>query len=189
MMNMKTWLPILLIPSCLLLIPGLAMLLNAEGWDWDAADFIVMWLILASGVAAYKLVSARAPNRSYRMAAGIAATTGVVLVWMNAAVGLIGSEDNPANLMYAGVLAIGILGAASARMRASGMAHALAATAVAQFMVPIIAFIIWRPEFSPGVVKVLVLNFIFVLLFSGSALLFRRSDTQSSRDDKQGACA
>jgi hypothetical protein len=54
-----------------------------------------------------------------------------------------------------------------------GMSRALLATALAQFMVPVIAFAIWRPDFSPGVVQVFTLNFFFVLLFSWSAHLFR----------------
>jgi hypothetical protein len=108
-------------------------------------------------------------------------TTGIVLLWVNGAVGLIGNEDNPANLMYAGVLAIGLIGAALARLQPLGMAWALSVTAVAQFLVPVIAVIVWRPAFSPGVVQVFGLNFAFVLMFAGSALLFRRAGTERLR--------
>jgi hypothetical protein len=54
-------------------------------------------------------------NRAYRAAVGVAIAAAFILVWMNLAVGIIGSEDNPANLMYGGVLAIGIIGAVIAR--------------------------------------------------------------------------
>jgi hypothetical protein len=40
-----------------------------------------------------------------------------ILIWMNLAVGIIGSEDNPANLMYGGVLAVAIVGAFMVRFR------------------------------------------------------------------------
>jgi hypothetical protein len=50
---------------------------------------------------------------------------------MNLAVGIIGSEDNPANLMYGGVLAVGIIGAIIARFEPHGMARALVATTLA----------------------------------------------------------
>jgi hypothetical protein len=77
------------------------------------------------------------------------------------------------------VLAIGLAGAAIARLRPSGMSMALFATALAQFLVPVIAVMIWRPDFSPGVVQVFGLNFCFVLMFAGSALLFRHAGNRS----------
>jgi hypothetical protein len=175
MMNRKSLLPILLVPSGILLIPATAMLIQAEGWAWSPADFVVAWVFIAGTVAAYQFAASKAPNGAYRLAAGMAVTTALVLLWINGAVGLIGSEDNPANLMYAGVLAIGLIGAAIARLRPLGMARALAAMAIAQFLVPVIALIFWRLDFSPGVAPVLALNFAFVLLFAGSALLFRRA--------------
>jgi hypothetical protein len=52
---------------------------------------------------------------------------------MNLAVGVIGTEDDPANLMYVGVLAVGIIGAIIARFRPHGMARTLFATALAQY--------------------------------------------------------
>lgn len=184
-MNKKSFLPVLLVPSVILLIPLAGMVFKVDGWAWDAADFIVFWVLIAGAVLAYKLVASKAANRAYRVATGIAVATGLILIWINGAVGLIGSEDNPANLMYCGVLAVGVIGAVIARLEPLGMARALFATAVAQFLVPLIALIIWRPDFSPGVVQVLVLNFFFVLLFAGSSLLFRHAGTNSGGADVQ----
>ena len=45
---------------------------------------------------------------------------GLLLIWMNLAVVLIGSENNPANLLYLGVLCIAILGAFIARLQPRG---------------------------------------------------------------------
>lgn len=179
MMNKKSLLPIVLVPSCVLLIPATAMLMNAEGWAWGPGDFVVIWLILAAAIAAYKFVASKAPNRAYRVATGVAVTTGVVLFWINGAVGLIGSEDNPANRLFAGVLVLGLAGAALARLQPLGMARALFVTAAAQFLVPVVALIVWRPDFSPGVVQVFVLNFCFVLLFATAGILFRHAATGS----------
>jgi hypothetical protein len=179
MMNQKSLVPILLVPSLILLIPGMAMLFKVEGWAWSAADFVVFWLLLAGAGFAYKLVASKAASRAYRVAAGIAVATGLLLIWVNGAVGLIGSENNPANLMYAAVLAVEVIGAVIARLEPSGMARTLFATALAQFLVPVIALILGRPDFRPGVAQVFTLNFCFVLLFATSALLFRHAGTRS----------
>jgi hypothetical protein len=179
MMNKKSLLPVVLVPTAILLIPAAAMLYKVEGWAWSPADFVIMWLLIAGSIAAYKFVASKAPNFYYRVAAAIAVTTGLVLVWVNGAVGLIGSEDNPANTMYAGVIVLGLIGAALARLQPLGMARALFVTAVAQFLVPVIALVIWRPDFSPGVMQVFALNFCFVLLFAGAALLFRHAGSES----------
>ncbi|HEX2099533.1 MAG TPA: hypothetical protein VHF69_02650 [Candidatus Synoicihabitans sp.] len=159
------------------------MLLEAEGWAWDIADFVIVWVILAAAVAGYQLVASRAYNQTYRLATGLAVVTGVFLLWVNGAVGLIGSENNPANAMYLGVLLIGLIGVAIARLRPLGMARALFATAAAQFLVPVVALLLWRPDFSPGVVQVFTLNFAFVLAFVASALLFRHAGTKPGRVD------
>jgi hypothetical protein len=125
---------------------------------------------------------------AYRIAIGVACVTGFVLLWINAAAGIIG--DGPVNLMYLGVLAVGSIGAFIARFQPRGMALALFATAVAQMLVPVIALVIWKagwesllvdprspnPPFDPGIVPVFGLNAVFVLLFAGSALLFRRAN-------------
>jgi len=102
---------------------------------------------------------------------------GVLLLgWVSGAVGIIGSEDNPVNLMYWAVFAVGLIGSLISRFKPRGMARTLFATALVQVLVPVVALII-SPEVSwgnVGVIGVFVFNSIFALPFAGSAMLFRR---------------
>ncbi len=106
-------------------------------------------------------------NNGYRAAAAIAIAGAFLLVWANLAVGIIGAEDNPANLMYAGVLAVALVGAAMARLRPAGMARALAATAVAQALIAGIALTLGYFTLAP--------DGFFVALWLLSAWLFRQA--------------
>ena len=118
-------------------------------------------------------------NTAYKSAVGLALATPFLLVWVNGAVGIIGNEGNQANLMYFGVIAVGIIGAFIARLEPRGMARALFVTALAQMLVPVIALMIWPPQITSwgaaGVVGVFVLNAFFATLFLGSAWLFRKA--------------
>ncbi|RBP46577.1 hypothetical protein DES53_102968 [Roseimicrobium gellanilyticum] len=174
-MTKKSLLPVLLVPTCILSIPAAAMLFRVEGWAWGVADFIVMWVLIASVILTYKLVTRKAAGGSYRSATGVALFAGLALVWVNGAVGLIGSGENPANLLYAGVLAIGVIGAVKARFEPLGMGWTLFVMTFAQLLVPFVALMVRPGDFSPGVLPVLGLNGVFVLLFAGSALLFWRA--------------
>lgn len=157
----------------LLLLPFLAMQFSHEV-KWSPADFIVAGILLFGAGLAYELVASRGDTVAYRAAVGIAVGTALLLVWMNLAVGLIGKEDNPANLMYLGVLGVGTIGAAIARFRPRDMATALFATAAAQMLVAVIAQV-------AGLGFTFILNGFFALLWVGSGLLFRRASEADSR--------
>ena len=144
---------------------------------WTLFDFVFAGVLIFGTGLTYKLAARRAGDIAYRAAVGVALAAAFILVWLTGAVGIIGSEDNDANLMYFGVLAVGIIGAIVARFRPHGMARALFATALAQAFVAVIALIIglgspWSP---PGVLETLILNGFFVALFLGSAWLFRNA--------------
>jgi len=110
-------------------------------------------------------------NTAYRFAVGLALMAAFLIVWLNAAAGLIGIEDDdPANLLYVGVLGIGFIGAIIARLQARGLARALFATALAQALVGAIALALPNTASS---VQILILHGVFVALFGGAALLFR----------------
>jgi hypothetical protein len=112
-------------------------------------------------------------NTAYKAAAGLALTAAFLIVWLNAAAGLIGIEDDdPANLLYVGVLAIGFIGAIIARLQPLGLARTLYATALAQTFVGAIALTLPNTASS---MQIVILHGVFVALFLGSASLFRHA--------------
>ena len=164
----------------LLLVPAVAMQLGAEGWDWNAFDFVVMGALLAAACGTYELAAWMSGNRAYRAAVGVAVVAAFLMAWVSLAVGIIGPEDNPLNLMYVGVYAVGFIGALVARYRARGMVLALLATAAVQALVAVVATV---AAFTGGhggieVLRQLVLNGFFVAMWLVSALLFHRAARQ-----------
>jgi hypothetical protein len=112
---------------------------------------------------------------AYRSAIGIALAAACILVWLSLGVGIIGKDGDPANLMYFGVLAVGIVGALIARFRPHGMARALFAMALAQVAVAAVALIAGLGLPWSGPAEIVLLNAFFVAMFAGSAWLFRRA--------------
>jgi hypothetical protein len=117
----------------------------------------------------------RVANSRYRSAMGVALGTTLVLIWLSLGVGIIGADGDPANLMYFGVVAVGVIGAVIARFQPHGMARALLAMALAQGLVAMIALIARLGLPWSGPAEILLLNGFFVALFLGSAWLFKRS--------------
>ena len=147
--------------AALLLLPFLAMQFTDEV-DWELADFVFAGALMIGMGVAYELAARMTANRAYRAAVGVALATAFVLVWMNAAVGLIGSEDNPANSMHYGVLAVG------ARLRPRAMARSLVATALAQVAVAVIALVAGLGSAGP-------VTLFFAAFWLTSAWLFRKA--------------
>jgi hypothetical protein len=117
----------------------------------------------------------RTHNITYRYAFGVAIAAAFILVWLSLGVGIIGKDGDPANLMYFGVLAVGIIGAFVARFRPRGMSRALFAMAIAQMLVALIALIAGLGYPWSGPLELSILNGVFVALFAGSGWLFRRA--------------
>lgn len=171
----KSVLPVAFVTAVLLLIPLVAMQFSEEV-NWTSMDFAVAGFLLFGSGMAYALIARSTTLVAGRAAACIAVAAALMLIWVSLAAGIIGSENNPANLMYAGVVAIEVTGIAVARLRPRGMAYALFATALAQALVAAIALAggLGAAE-PPGRLGILVLNGFFVALFAASAWLFRRA--------------
>lgn len=130
----------------LLLLPLVAMQFTDEV-DWDETDFIVIGAMLFAACGTVEMAARLSRNTAYRAAVGVAVVAAFLLIWINLAVGIIGNENNPANLMFGGVLVVGVIGAYIARFQPYGMARALVATAIAQASIGVIALIAsWRLE-------------------------------------------
>jgi len=159
----------------ILLVPLFAMQFTDEV-AWGVFDFAVAGVLLGGTGLIHQLAARKAGNIAYRAAVGVALAAALLLVWMNLAVGVIGEPDDLANVMYVGVLAVGVAGAGIARFRPDGMARALLATALAQALVAVIALIAGKHQLPlSSVSEILGLNGLFVALFIGSAWLFRHA--------------
>ena len=115
-------------------------------------------------------------NANYKTALVLAIATVLILFWVIGAVGVLGADGDPADLMYIGVLAVGVTGAIIVRFQPMGMARAMIATALAQTLVTVIALIIGKQD-APymSVFEIVSLNGFFVTLFLGSARMFQKS--------------
>lgn len=193
-MQTKSVIRILLVTAFILAVPLVAMQFSPDV-KWGPIDFVAAAALLLGTGFTYELVAKRGGHGAYRAAVGIALAAALILVWINLAVGIIGDEDHPANAMYLGVIAVGLIGAVIAQLEARGMSRALFAAAIAQALVPIVSLIVWNPTDSsspgswgsPGVLGVFCLNSFFALLFVGSALLFRRAAGEPSDRGKARA--
>lgn len=160
-------------PLLLLLVPLIAMQFTSEV-NWSVSDFIVAGVLLLGCGLLLERAWSRTGNFAHRLAYGLAIFTGLLLIWVNLAVGLIGSEDNSVNLLYGLVLLTEVFGSLVVRFRPQGMFRVLLLTAAVQTSIPVIALLAgWmRHAYLPFELGA---NALFVLLFVVSAQLFNRS--------------
>ncbi len=179
MMSSRPLLPYFLVPALPLLVPLIGMRFSSEV-NWTLSDFLLAYVLFTGAGLAYRFATNRAGSVTYRIAAGLAVFGCLSLIWVNLAVGFIGDEDNPANLLYGGVIVTAALGAVLANFRADGMARAMFGACAVQFCVPIVAWFVWRPNFDADVAKIFFLNACWAFLFLLSGLLFRNSARETT---------
>lgn len=156
--------------ACVLLLPLAAMRLTGEV-AWTGIDFAVMGALLGLACVAFELTMRVARSPAYVFAAGTAIAAAFLIVWSNLAVGIIGDESDPANLIFFGVIAVGIVGVSRARSESSGMARAMEATACAQALACVAALVLDGPY-------VFLLTGVFLAMWLFSAWLFRKAARQ-----------
>lgn len=167
-MRSKKFFPIAPGAAFFLLTAYLAMRLDGV-FAWGAGDLLLAAALLFGAGLVYAHAARKSALPAYRAGMGLALASALLLIWGNLALGIIGSEDHPANRMYFGVLAMAVIGAVLSRLQAQGMARALFAAALAQVFVTVIALAAWK---DLEVFEVLVLNAFFAALWAGSAALF-----------------
>jgi hypothetical protein len=167
----------------LLLLPAIAMQFTDEV-QWTAEDFVFAGGILGGAGVVVELIAWKSGSMAYRAGACLALAAVVLLVWVNGAVGIIGNEDEAANLLYLGVIAVAFIGAVIARFQPGGMMRAMAATAVAQIGVAVTALVLgWGATSANWPKDIIGATFVFALIWIGSAALFREAARRSPAAD------
>ena len=167
--------------AILMILPLVAGLVT-DKVAWDAGDFLLLGVLLAAVLGVVELAVRRSSHPAFRAAVVVAAAAGFLLVVVNLAVGIIGSEGDPANLMFAGVLAVACGGTVLARFRARGLARAMVIAAAAQVLVGAVALVLGLGSGGPvWPVDILGATAFFTALWGTAAWLFRRSATEKAR--------
>lgn len=160
----------------LLTLPFVAMQVAGSGVSWTVGDFVLAGLLFAFVGGMLEVAVRLSANFAYRVGFGLALLAFLMTVWVNLAVGIVGSDDAVNSLFFAALL-LGIGGAIGSGLKAEGMARAALATAIAL----VLAFVTAQAaagERPDSVVAETIGTSIFVMLFLGSAWHFRRAARQ-----------
>lgn len=161
--------------STLILMMLTAMQFTDEVQWNEAAAYSILLLAVGGSYELWQWLKTR--SKTYRLAFGVGLAAIFLLGMVSGAVGIIGSENNPANLMYWAVFAAAFIGSLVSRFKSRGMSYALFTAAIIQLLIPVIALNIWPAQASwgdAGVIGVFILNSIFAAIFAASGFLFRR---------------
>ena len=165
--------------AIILLLPLAAMQFTSEV-DWSFSDFIVMGALLGGSGLLLELATRKSTSLPYRLGCAFAVGASFLLIWVNGAVGFLGNEGNPANLMFLGVILIAAAGAVLARARSAGMARAMLAAAAAQVFAGALGFAAgWSSPGAAGIYEVVMGTTLFTALWLGSAALFLKASREA----------
>ena len=163
--------------AVLLAIPAIAMRFTSEV-DWGPEDFIVMGAMLALACGSYEFVARLSGNTAYRAGAAAAIVVSFLTVWVNLAVGMLGDEGNPANLLFGLVILVAVIGALLSGFRPMGMARAMEAAALGQGAMTLYALF-------GGYMEVVLHVGAFILPWLVSAQLFRKAAREQGPAEAQ----
>lgn len=121
----------------LIALPAVAMLFTDEV-AWTISDFVFAIVMLGGVGLVFEMAVRASGSRAYRGGAAMALGTGLLTVWVNGAVGIVGSENEPANLWFNLVPLLALIACFGVRFRPPGMAAAMLATAAAQVVVGVV---------------------------------------------------
>lgn len=160
--------PARLAPLALLSIPFFS------GAPWSLSDYALAGALLWGAGSFVALLLRLALSWRQRVGLALGLATVVLLLVSNAALGIIGAEDHPANRLYVAVPVVGLAGALITRGRLPGLANTLLAMAVAQALVAPVALLAQVGTPWPKLPQIALINLFFVLLFLSSGQLLRK---------------
>jgi hypothetical protein len=162
--------------ALLLLLPLVAMQFSDEV-VWTGFDFAFAGAMIGGVGLLFEMTVRMARNNAYRSAIGFALAAAFLIVWANGAVGMIGNEDNPYNLLFIAVIGLALIGAIAARFRPAGMALAMTAAAVAHGGVAIVGMF---ADARGGAVSLVFAGFWLL-----SAALFRKAAREQAAVERE----
>jgi hypothetical protein len=172
----KTMLRVALGALAALMVPLVASRV-VEGWNWNAGAFVFVYVLFFATGMAYAVIARKMGAWSYKAAVGLALAAGFALGWSNMV--HVADSENPANLVYYSVLAVGIVGAGLAQLEAQGLARTLFAMAATLALIAAILPSGAPPDMAR---RMAIGHGIYVVLFIASGLMFRHASLAHHQD-------
>ncbi|CAN5160188.1 MAG: hypothetical protein H0X53_02820 [Sphingomonas sp.] len=154
----------------------LLLLPLVTGAPWTVSDYILVAVIFGTVGGLIELTVRKTASFAYRAGVAIALAASVFHIWFTGAVGIIGNESNPGNVLYLGVVALAIFGSIASLGRARTLARVMVIVAIAEMLVPPIAYAgLADPVDAVLRTEVFVLGTVFTGMWLLSAWLFREA--------------
>ncbi|MCH5719723.1 hypothetical protein [Niabella hibiscisoli] len=161
-----------IVTIALLLVPFISMQFTSQV-NWSAADFLIMGALIFGIGLSYVIINRFAPNWVYRIAITLALMATFLMIWVNMAVGLIGSGPNAANIMYGIIVLVAVVGVTVSRLRAAGMERTMYAMVSMLMLLTGVALLAGMDQYPGSSSKeILAVGAFFSVLFFVSGRLF-----------------
>lgn len=155
----------------LLMVPLVASQM-VDDWHWGVGGFVFAYVMFFGTALAYALIARHMGAWAYKAGVGLALVAGFVMGWGSMV--HMSESENPANLVYFGVLMVGELGLGWHACRLGGWrGHCSRWRGLA--VVGVVAVTLPWDALSGPMRNVAVMHGIFVALFATSGLLFRHA--------------
>ncbi|PZO77825.1 MAG: hypothetical protein DI632_07810 [Sphingomonas hengshuiensis] len=152
------------------------------GAPWTPADYAFAAGMLGIAGGAIEIGARASTSLAYRGGTAIAVVAAFLVLWVNAAVGFFGSEDNDVNAIFGLTVLVAVVGTLLAGLRARGVAWAMLAAAATQLLVGLTGLAAgWAAPGLAGIRQTLGGTAFFCVLWLASAALFARAARQSAQ--------
>lgn len=146
------------------------------GAPWTPADYAFAAGMLGIAGGAIEIGARASTSLAYRGGTAIAVVAAFLVLWVNAAVGFFGSEDNDVNAIFGLTVLVAVVGTLLAGLRARGVAWAMLAAAATQLLVGLTGLAAgWAAPGLAGIRQTLGGTAFFCVLWLASAALFARA--------------
>ncbi len=165
----------LLLPALIIWVPRLFTPAEQRQGNWVEVITLTVFFTAIAGLLITLIFTRKAPA-SFKLACALGILPVILISWINGAVGIIGAEENPANLLFVGVFAAGLLPAVRSGFSPDGLSRAMLAAAAAQLTAAVIVALL--AGFSHSIkmaAGMLAVNGCFAAIWAAAYVLLQRT--------------
>lgn len=156
-----------------------------EGWHWGPWAFVFTYVLFFATGMGYALIARRRNFWTYKAAVALALASGFAVFW--ATMVHLSETENPVLLVYYGVLAVGLAGAALSRLEPRGLERSAYVMAAGTGVAWLVTQVLFPVAYADPPDNLGVKHALLALLFVITGLLFRHAGRSAELTETQPA--